>query len=54
MAQNFETISQHYHFGTRRTTFLVGFNDSTMLLPGTNCKSHGQNSFTPEIILGII
>jgi len=44
VAKNLEIISNFFQFSTRRTKILMGFITSTMLLPSTNRKSHGQNS----------
>ena len=44
VAQNLEMISKNFQFSIRHTRILMGFIMSTMLLPGTNRKSHGQNA----------
>jgi len=44
VAHNLKIISQNFRFSTRRTRILMGFIISTILLDGTNRKSHGQNS----------
>ena len=44
VAQNLEIISKKFQFSTRRTRILTGYIISTMLLLGTNRKSHRQNS----------
>jgi len=41
VAKNLENISKNYQFSTR---ILMGCIISTMRSPGTNRKSHGQNS----------
>jgi len=46
MAQNLESISKNFQCSTRRTRILIGSIISTMLLHGTNRKSHGQNCVT--------
>ena len=46
VAQNLEMISKNFQFSIRHTRILMGFIMSTMLLPGTNRKSHGQNAGT--------
>jgi len=40
----FEIFPKNLQFSTRRTRILMRFIISTMLSPGTHCKSHGQNS----------
>jgi len=44
LAQNLEIISKKIQFSTRPTRILLTFIISTMLLCGTNRKSHRQNS----------
>ena len=44
LAQNLEIIFKNFQFSTRRTRIPMGCIISTMLLHGTNRKSHGQNS----------
>ena len=46
VTRNFEIISKKIQINTRRTRILMGFIISTILLPGTTRKSHGQNSST--------
>jgi len=46
VAQNLDIISENFQFSTRHTKILLGFIISTILLRGTNRKSHGQNSST--------
>jgi len=41
VAQNLEIVSNFFQFSPRRTRIFMGFTISTMLLPGTNGKSHG-------------
>jgi len=43
VTKNLEIISKDFQFGARRTRILMGFVMSTMLLPGTDRKSHGQD-----------
>jgi len=47
VAKNHEIILRNFHYSSRRTSILMGWITSTMSLPGTNCKSHGQNSGAP-------
>jgi len=49
LAKNLEIISINFQFITRQTRILMGFIISTTLLPGTNRKSHGQNSASLNI-----
>ena len=44
VAKNLEIVSENFQFSTRRTRILIAFISCTMLLPGTNFQSHGQNS----------
>jgi len=44
VAENLEIISKNCRFCTRRTRILMGFIISTMILPGTNRKSHVHDS----------
>jgi len=41
VAQNLEIVSNFFQFRPRRTRIFMGFTISTVLLPGTNGKSHG-------------
>jgi len=43
VAQNLEITSENSQFRTRRTRIFMGFISSTMLLRGTNRKSHRQS-----------
>ena len=45
MAQNLE-ITKNFQSGTKRTRILMGFIFGTILLRGTNRKSHDNVSFT--------
>ena len=54
VAQNLEIICKKFQHSTRRTRILMGFMISTILLPGTNRKSHGQNSGSPTKLGKII
>jgi len=48
VVQNLVVIRKIFYFITRRTRILMGFLiSSTVVLPGTNRKSHGQNSGSP-------